>query len=140
MSSPITILIVDDHEITRVGLKLALEQYPDFKIIGEAVDGQKALEKAKELKPQIVLMDIGLPTLDGIEATRQLKANHPEIRVLVLTSHDSDQDVFAALSAGADGYCLKEVSSNQLDMAVRTISEGAGWLDPGVADRVLRAS
>ncbi len=135
----ISILIAEDHEITRVGLKLTLEQAQDFMVIGEAQDGEIAVRKTDELKPNIVLMDIGLPLMDGIEATQQIKSNHPDVRVIMLTSHDNDQDIFAALSSGADGYCLKEISSGQLAMAIRTVADGAAWLDPGVANRVLRA-
>ena len=135
----ISILIAEDHEITRVGLKLTLEQAQDFQVIGEAPDGEIAVRKTDELRPNVVLMDIGLPLMDGIEATQQIKQNHPDVRVIMLTSHDNDQDIFAALSSGADGYCLKEISSGQLAMAIRTVADGAAWLDPGVANRVLRA-
>jgi len=137
--SPITILIAEDHEITRVGLRLTLEQIPDFKVIAEAEDGRTSVAKVLELKPHVVLMDIGLPVIDGIEATQQIKAQAPDVHIIMLTSHDNDQDIFAALSGGADGYCLKEISSNQLSMAIRTVADGAAWLDPGVANRVLRA-
>lgn len=136
---PITILIAEDHEITRVGLRLTLEQVLDFKVVGEAEDGRSTIIKVAELKPQVVLMDIGLPLMDGIEAAQKIKSQMPEVRVIMLTSHDNDQDIFAALSGGADGYCLKEISSNQLAMAIRTVADGAAWLDPGVANRVLRA-
>jgi DNA-binding NarL/FixJ family response regulator len=135
----VNVLIVEDHEITRVGLRLTLEQVPGFKVIGEACDGRAALVKVQELSPHVVLMDIGLPIMDGIEATQEIKVQFPDVRVIMLTSHDNDQDIFAALAAGADGYCLKEITSEQLSMAIRTVSEGAAWLDPGVASRVLRA-
>lgn len=135
----IRIFIAEDHEITRVGLRLTLEQLSGFKVIGEANDGMLSVEKVLEMKPDVVLMDIGLPTIDGIEATRQVKERLPETRVVMLTSHDSDRDVFAALAAGADGYCLKEVSGSQLAMAIRCVADGAAWLDPGVASRVLKA-
>lgn len=137
--SPITILIAEDHEITRVGLRLTLEQVSDFQVVGEAEDGRSAVAKVLQLQPQVVLMDIGLPIIDGIEATQQIKAQAPGVHVIMLTSHDNDRDIFAALSGGADGYCLKEISSNQLTMAVRTVADGAAWLDPGVANRVLRS-
>jgi DNA-binding NarL/FixJ family response regulator len=136
----INIFIVEDYEITRVGLRLTLGHIPDFKIIGEATDGQSAVEKVAELKPHVVLMDIGLPIMDGIDATMKIKAERPETRVVILTSHHSDQDIFAALGAGADGYCLKEASSNQLVSAIRAVAEGAAWLDAGIAQRVLKAS
>lgn len=135
----IGIFIAEDHEITRVGLRLTLEQLSGFTVVGEANDGQQAVEKVLEVKPDVVLMDIGLPTMDGIEATRAVKERLPDLRVIMLTSHDSDRDVFAALAAGADGYCLKEVSGSQLAMAIRCVADGAAWLDPGVASRVLKA-
>jgi NarL family two-component system response regulator LiaR len=135
----IDILIAEDHEITRVGLKLTLEHIPGFRIVGEAEDGTSAVAKVVELKPHVVLMDIGLPLMDGIDATCKIKDEAPNTRVIMLTSHDNDRDIFAALGAGADGYCLKEVSGSQLAMAIRAVADGVAWLDPGVASRVLRA-
>jgi NarL family two-component system response regulator LiaR len=137
---PISVLVVEDHEITRVGLRLMLEQAPDITIVGEAADGKKGVDAVAELKPNVVLMDIGLPAIDGIEATDQIKKNTPGVRVIMLTSHDNDRDVFAALSAGADGYCLKETPTQQLVLAIRAVADGAAWLDPGIASKVLRAS
>lgn len=138
-NSTIDILIAEDHEITRVGLKLTLERVPGFRVIGEAEDGKSAVNKVAELKPHVVLMDIGLPLMDGIDATCRIKEELPGTRVIMLTSHDNDRDIFAALGAGADGYCLKEVSGSQLVMAIRAVADGVAWLDPGVAGRVLRA-
>lgn len=117
-----------------------LEQAPDIKIVGEASDGKEGVVAVSELKPNVVLMDIGLPAIDGIEATGQIKKNAPNVRVIMLTSHDNDRDVFAALSAGADGYCLKETPTSQLVLAIRAVADGAAWLDPGIASKVLRAS
>lgn len=132
--------MVEDHEITRVGLRLTLEQSPDIEIIGEAADGKEATEAAIALRPHVVLMDIGLPSVDGIEATALIKKALPNTRIIMLTSHDNDRDIFAALGAGADGYCLKETATTQLVMAIKTVAEGAAWLDPGIAGKVLRAS
>lgn len=134
-----TIFIAEDHEITRLGLKLTLEQIEGFQVIGEAADGVTAASQVLELKPDIVLMDIGLPQEDGIQATKQIKDKLPDTKVIVLTSHDNDEDIFAALGAGADGYCLKEVPSSRLSLAIQTVADGAAWLDPGIASRVLRA-
>jgi two-component system, NarL family, response regulator LiaR len=136
---PIAIFIVEDYEITRVGLRLTLGHIPGFKIVGEAEDGQNAVRKIGELRPQVVLMDIGLPVMDGIEATRKIKSLSPDTRIIMLTSHDNDRDIFAALSAGADGYCLKEAGSHQLANAIRAVSEGVAWLDAGIARKVLQA-
>lgn len=132
--------MVEDHEITRVGLRLMLEQAADIVIVGEAADGKQGVVAVAELKPNVVLMDIGLPAIDGIEATGRIKKNTPGVRVIMLTSHDNDRDVFAALSAGADGYCLKETPTQQLVLAIRAVADGAAWLDPGIASKVLRAS
>lgn len=135
----IDIFIAEDHEITRVGLRLTLEHVPGFSVVGEAADGKATVKKVAELKPQVVLMDIGLPLMDGIDATTKIKQEVPGTRVIMLTSHDNDRDIFAALGAGADGYCLKEVSGTQLVMAIRAVADGVAWLAPGVASRVLRA-
>lgn len=136
----ITILIAEDHEITRVGLKLTLKQFSDFSVVAEAEDGRSVISQAEKFKPRVILMDIGLPIMDGIEVTQKIKSKNPDIRIIMLTSHENDRDVFAALSAGADGYCLKEIAGAQLAMAIRTVAGGAAWLDPGVASRVLKAS
>jgi DNA-binding NarL/FixJ family response regulator len=137
--SAITVLIVEDQEIARVGLKVILEATYGLKVLGLAQDGQEAVAMAAELKPNVILMDIGLPVLNGIDATKQIKSQNECQRVIMLTSHDDDRHVFAALSAGADGYCLKEAPSQQLVMAIRAVAEGVAWLDPGIASRVLKS-
>src|SRR6516225_4304717 len=139
VATPINIFIAEDYEITRVGLRLTLGHVKDFKIVGEAVDGQSAVHKVLESQAHVVLMDIGLPVMDGIDATRQIKSLSPETRVIMLTSHDNDRDIFAALGAGADGYCLKEIGSAQLANAIRAVFDGVAWLDAGIARRVLKA-
>ncbi len=140
----ISVLIVDDQEIVRVGLKVVLEkQVPglsNIEVIGVATDGLDALEKLETLKPDVVVMDIGLPFMDGVETTRKVKAKNENIKVVMLTSHRDDRHIFAALAAGADGYCLKETSGEQLCFAVRSVNEGAAWLDPLIARKLLSAS
>ncbi|MGD9680538.1 MAG: response regulator [Candidatus Obscuribacterales bacterium] len=138
--SPISVVIVDDQEIVRIGLKVLIDQSDGLQVVGLAQDGREAVLKVEQIKPDVVIMDIGLPLVDGIEATRLIKERFESIRVVMLTSHDDDRHVFAALGAGADGYCLKETPGNQLVMAVRSVAEGAAWLDPGIAMRVLKAS
>lgn len=135
--STISLVIAEDQEITRLGLRLAIERFADMCVVGEAKDGQSAIAKVEELKPNVVTMDIGLPCIDGIEATRRIKENSASTRVLMLTSHDHDEDIFAALSAGADGYCLKEASAEIIAAAIRAVNDGAAWLDPAIAKRVL---
>ncbi len=140
----ISVLIVDDQEIVRVGLKVVLEkQVPglsNIEVIGVATDGLDALEKLETLKPDVVVMDIGLPFMDGVETTRKVKAKNENIKVVMLTSHRDDRHIFAALAAGADGYCLKETSGEQLCFAVRSVNDGAAWLDPLIARKLLSAS
>lgn len=132
-------LIVEDHEFTRMGLRLSLEQLPGLKIVGEAQDGEEGVRKVQELSPDVVLMDIEMPKMDGIDATKLIKEKSPEVRVVMLTSHKSDQTIFAALSAGANGYCLKNIAPQQLAAVVSMVADGAVWLDPGIANRVLGA-
>jgi len=138
MSLPINIMLVEDHQITRIGLRFALEKIPDFKIIGEAEDGTTAVQRALELKPAVILMDIGLPFLSGIDAAREIKSKAPGCRILMLTSHELDEDILAALAANCDGYCLKDVGSEQLVTAIRAVNGGGIWLDPVIAKRVIK--
>jgi DNA-binding NarL/FixJ family response regulator len=133
------VLIVEDHEITRLGLRAALDRVPELSVIGEEEEGQAGVKAAFARRPDVVLMDIGLPVLNGIDATRKIKEEAPEIRVIILTSHDSETDIFAAFAAGADGYCVKDIASDQLVMAIKSVCDGAGWIDPRIANRVLRA-
>ena len=132
-----TILIVEDQEIMRIGLGLIIDQMLGVKVVGAVADGQSAVEEALHLKPHVVLMDVALPVLDGIEATRRIKAESPTTRIIILSVYDTDAVLFAALSAGADGYCLKELSKDQLEIAIKSVAGGAAWLDPKVANRVL---
>jgi DNA-binding NarL/FixJ family response regulator len=138
-NNPTSVLIVEDQEIARVGLKVILESTFGLKVVGLAQDGREAVSMATSLKPDVILMDIGLPIMDGIEATKRIKGEDAGLRVIMLTSHDDDRHVFAALSAGADGYCLKEAPAQQLVMAIKAVSEGVAWLDPGIASRVLKS-
>jgi serine/threonine protein kinase/CheY-like chemotaxis protein len=137
-SRHIRILIVEDQDVVRIGLRLSLESSPDIEIVGEAADGVTAVEEAVRLKPDVILMDIGLPNMDGIAAATLIKKELPA-RIIMFTDHDDDQSVFAALSAGADGYCLKDVPADKLVRAVETVADGAIWLDDRVAGRVLRS-
>ena len=126
--------------LTRMGLRAVVERFPDLKVIAEAENGKMAVDQAIALKPNAIIMDVEMPIMDGIEATKQVKLLAPESNVLILTSHDHDDDVFAALAAGADGYCLKDANAEALAGAIRAVSSGASWLDPAIAKRVLKAS
>jgi DNA-binding NarL/FixJ family response regulator len=134
----INVLLVEDHTMTRMGLQLVIEKAIDVELIAEAEDGQRGVELAKQLKPDVILMDIGLPVIDGIEATKRIKDARIPSNILVFTSRDSENDVFAALGAGADGYIMKGANPEQLISAIKAVNEGTAWLDPAIAKMVLR--
>jgi two-component system, NarL family, response regulator LiaR len=131
------ILIVEDDPMMQLGLTQALEDYPHFTIVGQASDGYAGVEKALALKPDVIVMDIGLPRLDGIAATQQIRAKLPDIRIVVLTSHTSETEIIAALSSGADAYCVKGADVERLVTAIAAAQEGAVYLDPKIARRVI---
>ena len=139
MSKPISVLLVEDHTMTRMGLALVLQKADGIEMIGEADNGVKGVSLAKELRPDIILMDIGLPEIDGIEATQQIRDAKIDSKILIFTSRDGEDDVFAALGAGADGYIMKGASEDQLTTAIKAVAEGTGWLDPAIAKTVLRS-
>ncbi|HEY9869850.1 MAG TPA: response regulator transcription factor [Candidatus Obscuribacterales bacterium] len=136
----ITILVAEDSQVTLAALKHLLAQCHGFRMVGHAPDGPSAVRMARELNPDVVIMDIGLPQMSGIEATRRIKSELPETKVVMLTVHESDASVFDALRAGAHGYCLKTVNAQQLSTAIKTVYDGAAWLDPKIARRVLEAA
>jgi len=133
----IKVLIVEDHQMTLVGIQMLLDKDPNFAVVATAQNGVEAVRKAAETRPEVILMDIGLPEMDGIEATQKIKAQSPDVRVIMLTSKDSEQDVFAALAAGADAYCMKGISIEALSAAIEAVKEGTAWLDPAIARLVL---
>jgi DNA-binding NarL/FixJ family response regulator len=134
---PTRILLVDDQRLMREGIRTLLELEDDFDVVGEAGDGQAALEAFEQLRPDVVLMDIRMPVLDGVEATRRLLAKHPGARVIILTTFDDDANVFEGLRAGALGYLLKDVSGAELASAIRTVMAGGALIEPSVARRVF---
>ena len=138
MKRPIRVLIADDHGIVRKGLTMLLTTERDMKVVGEAQDGQEAVEKAGSLKPDVVLMDLVMPRMDGIEATRKITEAHPEVKVLVLTSFAADDKVFPAVKAGALGYLLKASSPEELVEAIRRVHRGEPSLEPDIARKVLQ--
>ena len=135
--SDIKVLLIEDHTMTRMGLSLVLEKAEGIELIAEAEDGITGVQKAQELLPDVILMDIGLPNIDGIEATRRIKENHLESKVLIFTSRDNEDDVFASFKAGADGYIMKGSSPEQTTNAIKAVSEGTAWIDPAIARLVL---
>ena len=128
----ISLLMVEDHKLLRVGLKSLFNDTQDIKLIAEADCGKDAVEKAKVLNPDVILMDIGLPDISGIEATRRILANNPEQKVVMLTSHIDDKEVMSSLTAGAYAYVIKDINTEILLMVIKTVSEGAIWLDPQI--------
>jgi DNA-binding NarL/FixJ family response regulator len=137
MSEPIRVMLVDDQRLMRDGLRTLLELEPDLEVAGEAGDGQTALATYEAVRPDVVLMDIRMPELDGVETTRRLCARWPEARVIILTTFDDDAYVFDGLRAGALGYLLKAVSGQELAEAIRTVMAGGALIEPSVARKVV---
>ena len=133
----IGLIIVDDHPVVRDGLRGMLQSQPDITILGEASDGAEALRLADEQKPDLILMDLRMPNMDGVSATREIKSRHPGIQVLVLTTYDSDADILPAIEAGATGYLLKDTSREELYHAIRAAARGEPVLAPSVAKRLI---
>jgi DNA-binding NarL/FixJ family response regulator len=134
---PVRVLLVDDQALFREALRTLLSVREEIEVVGEAADGQQALRQSATLSPDVVLMDLRMPVLDGIAATRRLRADHPDVQVLALTTFDDDEEVFAALRAGAVGYLLKDVTSERLVEAVLAAARGESVLQPSVAAKVL---
>lgn len=137
-SPPIEVLIVEDDPMMQLGLEQALSSQPDLKIVGLVEDGFLAVKAALDLKPDLIVMDIGLPRQDGIAATQQIKEALPNVRVVMLTSYTAETEVVAALSSGADAYCVKGANIDRLLTAIYTAREGGAYLDPQVAHRVMQ--
>ena len=133
-----TILIAEDHAIFREGLRELLSKEPDLEIIGEAEDGREAIDKAKQLKPHIVLMDLSMPNVNGTEAIRVIKRHNPEIKVIVLTVHKLEEYVRSALEAGADAYLLKDDTHHELLAAIGNTLKDKTYLSPGICDNVIK--
>ncbi|MBZ3906854.1 MULTISPECIES: response regulator [Streptomyces] len=135
--SAIRVVIADDQQMVRQGFSVLLNTQPDIDVVGQAVHGLDAIDKVTELAPDVVLMDIRMPELGGIEATRRITTEHPHIRVLVLTTFDLDEYVYEALRAGASGFLLKDASADQLAEAVRVVAAGDALLAPGITRRLI---
>lgn len=137
MSETIRLVIADDHPVVRDGLRAMLDTQPDIDVVGEASTGAEALSMARSLRPDLVLMDLQMPELDGASATEQIRAEHENVHVLVLTTYGTDADISRAIEAGATGYLLKDARREDLFNAVRLAARGESVLSPGVASRVL---
>ena len=135
--SKIRILLADDHTVIRMGLKLLLERQPDFEVVGEADDGLTAGKLAAQLEPDVIVMDVAMPNLNGIEATRQIVTAHPKIAVVILSMHSDESYVMRALKAGARGYLLKDSAEAELILAVRTVVTGKSFFSAVVSKMLL---
>ncbi len=133
----VRVLLADDHSLFREGLAGIIASQPDLEVVGEANDGLEAFVKAQELKPDLILMDVQMPSMDGLEATRQIKEALPETRIVVLTVRDDDEKLFEALKYGAQGYLLKEIRSQEMLSMLRGAMQGEAALSPSLAGRVL---
>jgi DNA-binding NarL/FixJ family response regulator len=138
MTEPIRILVADDHPVVRDGLVAILSTQPDFEIVGEAADGAEAVEQARALTPDVMLLDLGMPELDGVEVLKRLRNESVPTRVIVFTAFDTDERILDAVQAGAQGYLLKGAPRDELFSAVRVVQSGGSLLQPIVASRLLR--
>ncbi|MBW4699884.1 MAG: response regulator transcription factor [Aphanocapsa lilacina HA4352-LM1] len=134
---PIRVVLVEDHDLTRAGLRMAFSQSDHIKLLGDASNGEAGLRLIEQTKPDLAIVDVGLPGIDGIEVTRRIKSEHPEILVLILTMREDSQTVLAAFASGADSYCMKDIASKDLLQVVKKTHEGTSFIDPAVAGIVL---
>jgi len=133
----IKILIVDDHPVVREGIGAMLRREPDFQIVGEASNGQEAVKKVHEVSPDVVLMDLRMPEMDGVEAITRIKEEKPEVKFIILTTYSDDEYIFRGIAAGARAYLLKDAPRDELFKAIRAVSRGESLIQPVVASRVL---
>ncbi len=136
-AGPIRILVVDDHPVVRTGVQGMLATNADFEVVGEAADGEEAVSQVAALEPDVVLMDLRMPNVDGVEATRRIRAGHPATQVLVLTTYDTDEDILRAVEAGAVGYLLKDSPREELFHGVQATARGESVLAAAVASRLM---
>lgn len=138
MQEEVKVVIIEDYKLTRVGLKYALNEIENICVVGEAQNAECGFDLIKKEHPDVVLMDLGLPGINGLEATTRLKALYPDIKIIILTSHDREEEVVASLGCGANGYCLKDIDPNTLSDVIKNIAKGACWIDPNVAHLALK--
>jgi two-component system, NarL family, response regulator LiaR len=131
------VLIAEDHELTKIGLVHSLGKSEFITVVGDAEDGQEAVQKTLSLKPDIVLMDFGMPIMDGVQATKKIKEILPETKIVILTSHKNQNEILAALTSGANAYCLKDIKPERLIQALESVMEGVLWIDPSIANVIV---
>ena len=137
MTQKRTIVIAEDHQLFREGLKSMLADHQDFEVIAEAEDGLQAIRRIRHKQPDLLILDLSMPRLSGISVIKDVKSEFPEVKILTLTIHESDQYVLEAFEAGADGYCIKDASREELMLAVKSVIEGRRYISPGIADSVM---
>ena len=133
----INVLLVEDHELYRMGLSMVLKKTEGINLLSEASDGLTGIKKAREYSPDVILMDIGLPNMDGIESTARIKEFLPDAKIIMLTARNSEPDVLSAFAAGADGYVMKGATPEQTINAIKAVNDGVGWIDPAIAKTVF---
>ncbi len=136
--TPIRVILADDHAVVREGTRQLLEREPDIEVVGEATDGSEAVRMVEHLRPKVVVMDVRMPGMGGVDATKAIKSRFPDVEVLVMTAYEDDEFVFTLLEAGASGYLLKTSPVKELVKAIREVAEGQSALDPSIARKVLR--
>ena len=139
VSKAIKVVIVEDFKLTRVGLRCALNSYDDIDVVGESENAFDGINLVSKFRPDVIVMDLGLPGMNGIEATVKIKESFPDTKIIVLTSHDREDEVIAALSAGATAYCLKDIEPDKLADVVRDVYRGICWLDAEIAPKVIKS-
>lgn len=137
-NTQIKVMVVEDYKLVRVGILSVLRKDEDLKVVGECESAEDALSLIKRERPDVVLMDLGLPGMNGIEATRKIKEFDSSIKVIILTSHDNEEEVIASLGSGANAYCLKDIPSSIFMNVIKSVHEGAAWLDPHIAQVALK--
>ena len=137
LEKTVKIMIVEDYKLTRMGLKSSLEEFEGISVIGETESAEQGVSFAQKLIPDVILMDLGLPGMNGIEATSTIKKDFPNIKIIILTSHERDEEVIASLGAGANAYCLKDIEPASLVHVIKEVAKGACWLDPVIAKVAL---
>ncbi|GGC01324.1 DNA-binding response regulator [Marinobacterium zhoushanense] len=135
--TPIKVILVDDHPLVLDGIRARLEDEPGISVVGEACNGQQAVDKARELKPDVMLMDVSMPVMNGFEATRELRQSCPEVRVLILSMHDNREYILQLIQSGASGYILKDVSSEEMVKAIETVHQGGTYFSSGASQTLF---
>ncbi|WP_218080680.1 response regulator [Anthocerotibacter panamensis] len=131
------IILIEDHDLTRAGMKLTLQK-EGFDVVAEAANGRQGLAAVERYQPDVAIVDIGLPDIDGVDVTREIKSKYPDTRVVILTLQDMEETVMAAFAAGADSYCMKDIAKENLTRALQATADGVSWLDPSIAGKVLK--